>query len=77
MKSVMPSIISPEQSVFLQGRLITDNVLVAYELLHTMRGKRQGKSGYCALKLDMSKAYERVSWEFVEKAYVRKNRFWF
>lgn len=67
MKMYMPSIISPEQSAFVHGRLITDNVLVAYELLHTMRGKRQGKNGWCALKLDMSKAYDRVNWKFIEQ----------
>lgn len=61
MKSVMASVVSPEQSAFIQGRFITDNVLVAYELLRTMRVKRHGKNGCCTLKLDMSKAYDRVS----------------
>lgn len=66
MKSAMSATISPEQSAFLQERLKTDNVSVAYELLHTMRDKRRGKSGCCALKLDMSKAYDKVSWKFIE-----------
>lgn len=67
MKSAMSSIISLEQSASLQGQLIIDNVLVAYELFHTMRGKRRGKNGCCAIKLNISKTYDRVSWEFIEK----------
>ena len=47
------------------GRLITNNVLVAYETLHAMQNKRKGKKGSLALKLDISKAYDRVEWPFL------------
>ena len=42
-----------------------DNVLLAYELTHYMQNKRKGTDCYAALKLDMSKAYDRVEWEFL------------
>ncbi|KAL0012411.1 hypothetical protein SO802_007519 [Lithocarpus litseifolius] len=47
--------------------LISDNTTVAYELLHEMRNKRRGKVGQMAVKLDISKAYDRVEWSFLER----------
>jgi hypothetical protein len=43
-----------------------DNVLVAYEALHSMDTRMKGQKGFMAVKLDMSKAYDRVEWGFLE-----------
>lgn len=71
LKQVLPHIISSTQSAFVSGRLVTDNALVACETLHTMRGQKKGKTGSLALKLDISKAYDRVEWVFLRAIMVK------
>ncbi|KAK4384612.1 Retrovirus-related Pol polyprotein from type-1 retrotransposable element R2 [Sesamum angolense] len=66
LKPLLDHIISLSQSAFIPGRLITDNVLVAFELNHFLKNKKRGKEGHVAVKLDMSKAYDRIEWNFLE-----------
>ena len=66
MKHIMSRIISSTQSAFALGRSIIDNVMIACELLHYMNRKQRGNAGEVALKLDISKAYDRVDWKFLQ-----------
>ena len=67
LKLILQEIIAPNQSAFVPGHLIMDNILLAYEVNHYMQNKRSGAVGYATLKLDMSKAYDRVEWQLLEK----------
>ena len=67
LKNILPAIISYTQSAFVNGRLITDNVLVVFEMMHRINLKKTGTTREMALKLDMSKAYDRVEWARLEK----------
>ena len=67
LKKILPHLISDQQSAYMTNRLISDNVMVAFETLHYMRNHSSSNTGYMALKLDMSKAYDRVEWLYMEK----------
>ncbi|CAN1221373.1 LINE-1 retrotransposable element ORF2 protein [Linum grandiflorum] len=62
---VLPSIIGSHQTGFVRDRRITDNIIIAHELMHFLKRKTNGTSHYLALKLDMEKAYDRIEWGFL------------
>ncbi|XP_039063432.1 uncharacterized protein LOC120208157 [Hibiscus syriacus] len=73
---LLPEIITPNQSAFVKGRYIIDNTLLAQELV-----KGYGRkliSPRCALKINLQKAFDSLSWEFISyilKAIVLPNIF--
>ncbi|KAF7802766.1 ribonuclease H [Senna tora] len=67
LQKVMTGVISPFQNAFVKGRLIQDNILIASEILHYIRGSKRTKGGWVALKVDLNKAYDKISWPFLQE----------
>ncbi|XP_074300848.1 uncharacterized protein LOC141632177 [Silene latifolia] len=65
MQKVMGYLVGDYQNAFLSGRSISDNILLAHEAIHKVKHKR-GKFGKVAFKADMSKAFDRVKWDFLQ-----------
>lgn len=60
LKMVLDVCINKVQGAFVSRHLISDNILVAHELMHTLKNKHVGLKESFALKLDMSKTYDKV-----------------
>ncbi|WMV21906.1 hypothetical protein MTR67_015291 [Solanum verrucosum] len=60
---ILPKIISLNQSGFIKGRAIRENVLLAQEIIHEIKTKNKG--GNVIFKIDMNKAYDRMAWQFI------------
>jgi hypothetical protein len=68
LRPILGDIISINQSAFVPGRLITNNALVAFECLHFIEHNINQDKNLCAYKLDLSKAYDRVDWDFFKES---------
>ena len=63
LKRYMPFLVSLNQSAFIVGRSIADNVMLAQELV---KGYSSGSlSARCTIKIDLQKAFDTLDWEFI------------
>ena len=51
LKLIIDELITPHQNAFIKGRLITDNIILTQELLHTIKRKKKGKGLFCYTKV--------------------------
>ncbi|GAU35387.1 hypothetical protein TSUD_160380 [Trifolium subterraneum] len=65
LKPFLRKCVSEEQSAFVEGRSISDNALIAIEVIHALKRRTKGTRGELALKVDISKAYDKVDWGFL------------
>lgn len=64
LRPFLDDMISPLQSSFIPGRGTSDNAILAQEVVHYMH-LNKSKQGTIAFKIDLEKAYDRVSWDFL------------
>lgn len=67
LKPFLSSTVSPNLSVFIPNRSIIDNALMAFEAFLSMKRNKNRSQSFSALKLDMSKVYDRVSGVFLKR----------
>ncbi|KAA3486481.1 LINE-1 reverse transcriptase isogeny [Gossypium australe] len=60
---VISELVSGTQCTFIIGRQIFDGILIANEVIHSMK-KMEGNEGNLIFKLDFSKAYDCAHWDF-------------
>ncbi|OMO68562.1 reverse transcriptase [Corchorus capsularis] len=64
LRPMLRDLISPMQSSFIPGRGTTDDIVVLQEVIHTL-SRRKGRVGGMVMKVDLEKAYDRISWDFL------------
>ena len=62
---IMESSITPNQSSFILGRQIVDNIIIYQEVLHSIK-KLNSRKNYMLIKVNLEKAYDRLSWSFIQ-----------
>lgn len=60
-EALIYSLIVDTQNAFVPGHHMDDNILISHELTHILNKQRSGLRHRAALKLDMNKAYDKVS----------------
>ena len=64
LKKVLSIVIHSSQSAFVPYCLITDNAIITFNIFDSMKHRLQYKRGFMALKLNMSKDYDKMEWNF-------------
>lgn len=65
LKRHMDHIVFMNQSGFIHKRNIRENIVVAQEILHSVHRSKH-KLGSFAIKVDLVKAYDNISWNFLD-----------
>jgi len=65
LKPLLPTLVSEEQTRYVEGRKNLDNIIQAHQVVHSLTGnKREGM----IMQLDIAKAYDKVNWLYIKKS---------
>jgi len=62
LKNHLDAIVSDSQAAFISGRLVNDNVMIAHEMMHSLKSRKKVSQSSMAVKTEVSKAYDKVEW---------------
>lgn len=62
---VLSKLVGLTQCSFIPRRHSLDNIIITHEVFQPMWFK-QGKCEWMTIKIDLEKAYDRLSWEFMK-----------
>ncbi|OMO59932.1 reverse transcriptase [Corchorus capsularis] len=66
LRPLLDDLVAPFQASFIPRRQAADNIFIAQEVIHIVR-RSKSKNGLMAIKIDLEKAYDRVSWAFLRE----------
>lgn len=64
-QAIIPFIISKNQTGFVKGRSISENIVLAHEFICRVFESKSGRD-FC-LNLDLKKAFDKVKWGFIKR----------
>lgn len=64
LKPLLSILISQEQFGYVEGRYILDGIILTHEVIHSLKHSKQAGM---LLKIDLSKAFDKLSWLYIDK----------
>ena len=64
LKPLLPSLVLGEQSGYVEGRHIINNIIQSHEVVHSLTSKRKARM---IMQLDVAKAYDKLNWNYIRK----------
>lgn len=64
LKLLLPLLISPEQAGYVERRQILDGIILMHEIIHSLKHSKQAGM---ILKIDLSKAFDKLSWSYMQE----------
>jgi len=67
LKPLLPNLMSEEQTRYVEGWKILNNIIQAHEVVHSLKNNRQGGM---IIQLDIEKSYDKLSWAYIREVLI-------